>query len=880
MTKQEILRMTGLSEAEFYKKYPTQKSWEKAMKKMQKGGDPEQYPTQPTPEQIFHYGTAHFSGIPMMAYGGDPTQYPTQPTPEQIFTNPKSAPALSFYKKGGQPCYECGGQMRLRKRQQGGPADQEQLVQIIEMYSQMVGQSPEDVISQLQGMEVQQQQEALQQMVQAIQEQQMAGSEQSMQNMQQQMMPEEQMMAAQQMQGMAEAEGQPMMQDGGSIIPNESFSDNRRNTFANWLASTANRKMQEEAIMPDLTAEDQGMMKKGGMLKKMQRAGQSPFMQAFATPANQFPPTAVPANKVAYDQNVVNSILARLDPRYGQGFGVYDTPANLQNRMDEQIRLENELAANKEEKRKASKYRTSGADSSKGSGTSTPGTTTGSTSGTTAGTTAGTTTAGTTTTDGTKKDDQGYRVYSSDKDKGTTTGTTTTGTTTTAGTTTQQQQVPQGYNDFFGIGSLINSLFYDPYYAGKINVKVNDPGVAGSGQMPMILPDQSGRMDVRYRNPIWGTDAAGRPFMKRAIWENIAFGNDPSRSGLANRVTANQVSQPTAASQISPTPTATPVVYGPQNQAPANETQEQKFERWLKYGKTDQEQIDYMNDDKTGYDYEMWRMNRIKNMPVANTNTASTFYGLTPAEEADLEEAAAAFNKYKKRVKKAYGGGLNKFQSYGQYTSGYDPFGFGDNNATTYFGTNNPNTVYLDGSVNLPSSGGVSGFTGYEPSVPSGITIPEQPQTYTMDPEQNTTPLDEKGNLKQPKYTYNGPSGTTSGDVRQKRLTRPELWLGVTDFAAMIGRNKDLAANEQRIRRDLRSLYNRPEAAQQTKNRGDWFSGPGLGYGSFRLPDQSISAGTGAYAFAQLGMEIKSTPHPLTEQFIKKFISQGGQVEL
>ena len=84
MTKEQILAATGLDEASFYKKYPSKESF---MKKF--GGNINPFPQQPTEKMFFEEG-----------------YIPNSP--------------VGFYKQGGQPCYECGGQHMEFGGQYGG----------------------------------------------------------------------------------------------------------------------------------------------------------------------------------------------------------------------------------------------------------------------------------------------------------------------------------------------------------------------------------------------------------------------------------------------------------------------------------------------------------------------------------------------------------------------------------------------------------------------------------------------------------------------------------------------------------------------------------------------------------------------------------------
>lgn len=71
---------------------------------------------------------------------------------------------LDYMQQGGVP------QQQMASPQQGGGNQQEQIMQIIQMYAQIAQVDPKQIMQQLQQMPPQKQQEALQQMVQAIQQ--------------------------------------------------------------------------------------------------------------------------------------------------------------------------------------------------------------------------------------------------------------------------------------------------------------------------------------------------------------------------------------------------------------------------------------------------------------------------------------------------------------------------------------------------------------------------------------------------------------------------------------------------------------------------------------------------------------------------------------
>jgi len=97
-------------------------------------------------------------------------------------------------KKSSKPCYKCGGNVKM---QEGGASQQDQIMQIIQMFAEMQGMSVDEVMQQLQQMPPEQQQQAIQQMMQVVQQamQEQQGVQQ--QGAPQMMAPEEQAMMAQ-----------------------------------------------------------------------------------------------------------------------------------------------------------------------------------------------------------------------------------------------------------------------------------------------------------------------------------------------------------------------------------------------------------------------------------------------------------------------------------------------------------------------------------------------------------------------------------------------------------------------------------------------------------------------------------------------------------
>ncbi len=100
-------------------------------------------------------------------YGGDIDMYGGQMDMDAMYNMMKGGSTFSgnaWYGKGGQPCYECGGNVY----QEGG--QQDEVMQAIQMYAQMTQTDPEQLMAQLQSLPPLEQQEVIQKIMQAIQE--------------------------------------------------------------------------------------------------------------------------------------------------------------------------------------------------------------------------------------------------------------------------------------------------------------------------------------------------------------------------------------------------------------------------------------------------------------------------------------------------------------------------------------------------------------------------------------------------------------------------------------------------------------------------------------------------------------------------------------
>jgi len=80
--KKEILKLTGLTESQFYEKYPTQAAFEADYPEMKLGGTPEAFPQIATANNFFSYGVP----VPPTYYMSGGPVYPQIQTETQFFS--------------------------------------------------------------------------------------------------------------------------------------------------------------------------------------------------------------------------------------------------------------------------------------------------------------------------------------------------------------------------------------------------------------------------------------------------------------------------------------------------------------------------------------------------------------------------------------------------------------------------------------------------------------------------------------------------------------------------------------------------------------------------------------------------------------------------
>jgi len=94
--KKEILKLTGLTESQFYEKYPTQAAFEADYPEMKLGGTPEAFPQIATANNFFSYGVP----VPPTYYMSGGPVYPQIQTETQFFS-PVYSNSNNAYAVGG-----------------------------------------------------------------------------------------------------------------------------------------------------------------------------------------------------------------------------------------------------------------------------------------------------------------------------------------------------------------------------------------------------------------------------------------------------------------------------------------------------------------------------------------------------------------------------------------------------------------------------------------------------------------------------------------------------------------------------------------------------------------------------------------------------------
>ncbi len=171
------------------------------------------------------------------------------------------------------------------------------------------------------------------------------------------------------------------------------------------------------------------------------------------------------------------------------------------------------------------------------------------------------------------------------------------------------------------------------------------------------------------------------------------------------------------------------------------------------------------------------------------------------------------------------------------------------------------------------------------PYGPNNDFLPDQDVTYT-DPNANFAPAKGPG-IAPPKS-----KGTGFGMINNP-WAADELISDINSITAMKNQ-ADMAKQDRLMKRDMNDVTKTHSVADK-KKRGDWFSGPGLGYGMFR-PDDNIYSGPNAFAKKggtyfngnsyQGGGEsnefsdyIEGDEMFLSDEQIQKILDAGGDIE-
>ena len=115
--KKEILKLTGLTEAEFYNKFPTPDAFASAYPsyKNKLGGTPEAFPQIATADNFFSYGVP----VPPTYYmHGGPTVYPQIQTDAQFFSPVYSNSNNAYANGGAAPTMDKGGPRKKKKQRE------------------------------------------------------------------------------------------------------------------------------------------------------------------------------------------------------------------------------------------------------------------------------------------------------------------------------------------------------------------------------------------------------------------------------------------------------------------------------------------------------------------------------------------------------------------------------------------------------------------------------------------------------------------------------------------------------------------------------------------------------------------------------------------
>lgn len=223
-----------------------------------------------------------------------------------------------------------------------------------------------------------------------------------------------------------------------------------------------------------------------------------------------------------------------------------------------------------------------------------------------------------------------------------------------------------------------------------------------------------------------------------------------------------------------------------------------------------------------------------------------------------------------------------KGKSYGTRLKGEPKYGYSKanigENQMQYGGSYSSQPYTVDG-VEFGAPGVNPYGLAYDPLSSQQPPVTQQPDVFTMDPNQNQPAFDEAGNAKNPLYTYNGPSGNIQGDIKFKQGLTGEsmanLALTGIDFATYLANQGAMNDASKKMRRQFQDVTNMYQPTDEM-NRGDWFS-LGLKQGALR-PNQENFAGP--YAFAQYGGSIKNGDEMyLTDEQIQQILDAGGDIE-
>jgi hypothetical protein len=153
-----------------------------------------------------------------------------------------------------------------------------------------------------------------------------------------------------------------------------------------------------------------------------------------------------------------------------------------------------------------------------------------------------------------------------------------------------------------------------------------------------------------------------------------------------------------------------------------------------------------------------------------------------------------------------------------------------------------------------------------------------QPRTFITDPNQNTPSLDANGAVKKPLYTKDG---KRQGLLLRQRMPRANDVLNTINLATATLNERNNKLRERQLRTRLDDPRNLFDEASN-KERGAWYPGPGLDYGTLNPYQLDLSGPARGYfkngGKMAIGGPIAKDYLYLTNSMIDALSNLGGQV--